>query len=413
MALDQENDMIWFIDPISKVLGFYDPNTNSSQLYNLPNNRIVPSSIAVRSDEFPLIRNVSVDATNTTINTITSTTVPSGDETRMNGTANSNLEEGSELADRFGISGPPSVWVTSPSTGEVLIFDPQLENFTSSLSLSTPNSNPLGIAIDSFSGQVWIAEGIGKIANINPAANLTIHEYAPSVVAGGGSSGSRDVSVRSGGMENDTLISPTSLLVDPDTGSIYISEHDGHVVSVFNPVFKTFSDFPPMAEDALPFGMSLDKDRNLWVAEHVTNRLTVIDPTDGSNKQVTIPSSSPFVQYLTTDNEGRVWFAAQRGNAIGYITSSVNPSQSTPAPTIPSSSISSSPSGIPGQEGATTSNPNDFAETPLTPLFNIGYEYLLGPLIAIGVIASAAFYVNSVLSLKISIRRVNELEANR
>ena len=62
------------------------------------------------------------------------------------------------------------------------------------------------------------------------------------------------------------------------------------------PVFKTFRDFPPMAEDALPFGMKLDKDRNLWVAEHVTNRLTVIDPTDGNTKQVTIPSSSPFVQ---------------------------------------------------------------------------------------------------------------------
>jgi hypothetical protein len=185
------------------------------------------------------------------------------------------------------------------------------------------------------------------------------------------------------------------------------------VVSVFNPVFKTFSDFPPMAEDALPFGMSLDKDRNLWVAEHVTNRLTVIDPSDGNAKQVTIPSSSPFVQYLTTDNEGRVWFAAQRGNAIGYITSSVNPSQGTSTSGIPTSSVSSSPSGISEQEGATTNSPNDFAQTPLTPLFNTGYEYLLGPLIAVGVIASAAFYVNSVLSLKTSIRRVNELGAGR
>jgi hypothetical protein len=36
---------------------------------------------------------------------------------------------------------------------------------------------------------------------------------------------------------------------------------------------------------------------------------------------------------------------------------------------------------------------------------------LLGPIIAIGVIASAAFYINSVLSLKTSIKLVNELEA--
>ena len=320
--------------------------------------------------------------------------------------------EGVEIANRFDNS-PPSVWVTSPSTGEVLIFDPQLENFTNSLPLPTPNSNPLGIAIDSSTGQVWIAEGIGKIANIDPATNLTIHEYAPFVeggIAGDGDAGVRDNTA------NDSLISPTALLIDPYTGNIYISEHDGHVVSVFNPVFKTFSDFPPIADDALPFGMSLDKDRNLWVAEHVTNRITVIDPSDGKNKEVTIPSSSPFVQYLTTDNEGRVWFAEQRGHSLGFITSSVNPLQSTSSQGIPPSSFSSSssPPGISGQEGApndATASSNDFAQTPLTPLFNIGFEYLLGPIIAIGVIASAAFYINSVLSLKTSIKLVNELEA--
>jgi copper transport protein len=181
------------------------------------------------------------------------------------------------------------------------------------------------------------------------------------------------------------------LLIDPYTGSIYISEHDGRVVSVFNPIFKTFSDFPPIAEDALPFGMALDKDRNLWVAEHVTDRITVIDPSSGKNKEVTIPSSSPFVQYLTTDNEGKVWFAAQRGNAIGYIASTVNPMLST------------SPLGL------SPSTQSEAMQTIFTPLFSVGYENLLGPLIAIGVVASSAFYVKSVVSLKTSINEVNSL----
>jgi copper transport protein len=382
MALDRGNDIIWIIDPISKILGYYDPQTNSSQLYSLPNSRIVPSSIAVRSWEFPLIGNAST----------------SGDNFGMTGAYNSNLREDREIVGRFG-NRPPSVWITSPSTGEVLIFDPRLENFTNSLSLPTPNSNPLGITIDPSTGQVWIAEGIGKIANIDPSTNLTIHEYSPSTVR-------KD-------MVNDTLISPTSLLIDPYTERIYISEHDGHAVSAFNPVFRTFRDFPSIANDALPFGMSLDKDGNLWVAEHVTNRITVIDPTDGKNKEVTIPSSSPFVQYLTTDGEGRVWFAAQRGNAIGFITSSVNPLQSSSSPGSPSLSLLSSPSRSPDLVGTGTNDSIDFAQTPLTSLFNIGYEYLLGPIIAIGVIASAAFYINSVISLKNSIKRVNELKARK
>ncbi len=330
-----------------------------------------------------------------------------GDSSPLNGTTNGNLPGGdTEALDRL-VDGRSTVWITSPSTGEVLIFDPQSQNFTNSLPLPTPNSNPLGIAVDSSTGQIWITEGIGKIANIDPATNFTINEYAPGPQSGG--DGGASVS---GGIENDTLNSPTALLIDPYTGSIYVSEHDGHVVSVFNPVFKTFRDFPPLAEDALPFGMTLDKDRNLWVAEHVTNRMAVIDPSNGKNKEVTIPSSSPFVQYLTTDNDGRVWFAAQRGNAIGFITSSVNPMLTTAPQGLSSTSLSSSPSGLPSQEG--TMNEATYAQSNgmqsiFTPLFNIGYENLLGPLIAMGVVASAAFYVNSIVSLKTSIRKVNGL----
>ncbi|MPZ08067.1 MAG: hypothetical protein GEU26_16900 [Nitrososphaeraceae archaeon] len=393
MALDESNDQIWFIDPISKVLGLYDPEANSSQLYSFPNDRIVPSSIAVRSAEFP-------------INHSSTSAITMGDTSDLNGSTNGTLARDSKTVDQLG-GNSSTLWITSPSTGEVLIFDLQLENFTNSLSLPTPNSSPLGITIDSSNAQIWIAEGIGKIANIDPASNLTISEYAPAAESSGGVG-----SVGGGGTENDTLISPTALLIDPYTGSIYISEHDGHVVSVFNPVFKTFSDFPPIAEDALPFGMTLDKDRNLWVAEHVTNRLTVIDPSTSKQKEVTIPSSSPFVQYLTTDNEGRVWFAAQRGNAIGFITPSVNPLKSTSSQGLsspPSSSSSFGPQGPGGITTEATSTPAGIEQTLLTPLFNFGYEYLLGPLIAVGVVASAAFYVNSVVSLKASIKRVNEL----
>jgi hypothetical protein len=159
-----------------------------------------------------------------------------------------------------------------------------------------------------------------------------------------------------------------------------------------------------MAEDALPFGMTLDNYRNLWVAEHVTDRITVIDPSSGKNKEVTIPSLSPFVQYLTTDNEGRIWFSAQRGSAIGYITSTINPLQSTTSSEVSSSTPST------GQSGSAATISDSLELTPLVPIFNFGYEYLIGPIIAVGIIASAVFYVNSVVNLKKSIRLVNGFE---
>ena len=379
MAFDQSNDRIWFIDPISKVLGVYDPQTNSTQLHGFPNDRIVPSSIAVRSADFqtslPIISNKSAGSVTSSQNSTVLGTEERGQQ----------QEIGSQVGGRS-----ETVWITSPSTGEVLIFDTRQGNFTNSVLLPTPNSNPLGIAIDSSTGQVWVAEGVGKIANIDPANNFTVNEFAPATGSSDGSGGGSGSNV-----ENDTLISPTALLLDPYSGNIYISEHDGHVVSVFNPVFRTFSDFAPLAKDALPFGMALDKDRNLWVAEHVINKIAVIDPSTGKFKEVTLPSSSPFVQYLTTDSEGKVWFAAQRGNAIGYITSSVNllKGQSSSASAASSSSLSSSNEGQSRQgnssEIASTYPPGGL--TPFTPLFNIGFENLVSPIIAAGVFASAAF----------------------
>jgi len=54
------------------------------------------------------------------------------------------------------------------------------------------------------------------------------------------------------GGANNTLKSPTALLADPTSGNIYISEHDGNAVSVFNPILKTFSQYPHLNPKGLP-----------------------------------------------------------------------------------------------------------------------------------------------------------------
>ncbi|HZD33741.1 MAG TPA: copper resistance protein CopC, partial [Nitrososphaeraceae archaeon] len=151
MALDQSNDRLWFIDPISKTLGVYDPQVNSSKQYSFPNDRIVPSSIAFRGAEFPTVANSGNGSKG--IRT-----------SALNGNLNNDLNDAIQ-----GQAGSATVWITSPSTGEVLIFDTGVENFTNIIPLPTPNSNPLGIVVDSSNGQLWIAEGVGKIANIDPA----------------------------------------------------------------------------------------------------------------------------------------------------------------------------------------------------------------------------------------------------
>jgi copper transport protein len=323
MALDN-NHQIWYADPLKKSLGHYDPNSGTNQLYKIPNGDFVVSGTAID---------------------------------------NSN-----------------HIWLTSITTNSILRFNPETKNFTT-FHLPTPNTTALGITIDNGqTGQIWVTESTGKIANIDPTKNYKIVEYGPKG-------------------RNNTLQDPTDLLIDPVTGDIYISEHEGHAVSVFDPILKTFNKrFSSLNPNGLPFGMAMDKYENLWVAEHTINKIAVIDPRTGEHKEVDIPSSTPFVQWITSDSEGNIWLAEQRGNSLGVISSTLNPTPQSGSPsllTTESSASKNSPSGSP------STGRNDFI-----PHYGFNYPDFVAPAVAGGIMVSAFFYIKSVSDLRESMKQI-------
>src|SRR5439155_21084657 len=259
-----------------------------------------------------------------------------------------------------------NVWLSLATDNEVLKFNIQEKSFSNPIKLPSQNATPLGIILDQ-SGQIWIAEsGTGKLANIDPTKNYKVTEYAPS------------------GGANNTLKSPTALLADPTTGNIYVSEHDGHAVSVFNPVLKTFNKFPPLNPGGLPFGMALDNNRNLWVAEHVINKIAVIDPSTGENREVNIPQQSPFVQWITSDSQGNIWLAEQRAASLAELTITAKPLLS----------------GLVGNQAGSGSVSSSNNNKVSLPTLSFSYAELLGPSVAAGIIVSAIFYTKAVIDLK-------------
>jgi copper transport protein len=328
MALDPDNHL-WFVDPIMKNLGQYDPSTGKSRLFKLPIQGAA-SGIAVN--------------------------------------ANDN-----------------DVWITAPVDNKVLRFNPQTNIFTAFI-LPTGNAQPFGIIADKMSGQVWIAEGIGKIANINPSNKYKITEYAPSTVQ-----------VNS---NNSTLKSPTALFADPLTGNIYISQHEGHTVSVFNPLLKTFKDFPTLNANGLPFGMAMDSNyHNLWVAEHTINKIAAIDPRTGASRELTIPDQTPIVQWITSDNKGNIWLAEQRANSLAVITAT---------PKLGQSSNPANPATSETSQGKKSNNNSLFGLPPL----GLSYAAVVGPSVAVGITISAIFYTKSIIDLKHSIMLANDRHKN-
>ena len=79
--------------------------------------------------------------------------------------------------------------------------------------------------------------------------------------------------------------------------------------------------------------------------------------------EIQIPTEVSFVQFITSDNEGNIWFVEQQGNKLGKIKISEIPSL-----------------GVSGIQTKT----------------EIQYTELVSPLIAMGIIATSLFFVKSV-----------------
>ncbi len=103
LAQDSKNNL-WFVDPITKVVGVYEPVTGKYRLFQLPKN-VLPSSIAVDPND--------------------------------------------------------NLWIASSTTSQILIFNTKMSNITRTISLEN-GARPLTIAIDAMSGLAWIADERGK-----------------------------------------------------------------------------------------------------------------------------------------------------------------------------------------------------------------------------------------------------------
>ena len=309
MAMDSNNSL-WYVDPLTKTIGNYDPSTNLSKQFTFPT-YVTPSGIAIDSSD--------------------------------------------------------KLWITSPGSGEVMIFDPKVGNVTQKLLINDSKARPFAIVSDPVNNLIWLTDEAGKLVKIDPANNYSITEYSPS--------------------GNKSLLSPTALLIDKSSGEIYISQHDGHRITSFNPLTKTFTDLPIINESGLPFGMAYDKYGNLWVAEHTINKIAVIDTQKLKIKEITLETPAPFVQWLTSDSDGNIWFAEQRGNSIGMIEPNVGPitQQQKQEPAESASSMTTSNAGL-----------------------NINYQNFVAPGILIVIILSAFMYARSVSNLKANIANISE-----
>jgi hypothetical protein len=163
-------------------------------------------------------------------------------------------------------------------------------------------------------------------------------------------------------------------------------------VTAFNTLLGTFHKYPSPDEAGLPFGMAMDNYGNLWVAEHLIDKIAVLDPRTGASKEANIPIAGSFIQWITSDDNGRIWFAAQQGKALGSITTTAKPP----------SSLSTLDNGNGG--GAEQQQLSNASTGGGIPQLGFSFATAAGPGIAAGIVMSAIFYAKSSIDLKRNMR---------
>jgi len=241
-----------------------------------------------------------------------------------------------------------NIWITIVNKNKILKYIPDDDVFKI-LELPERDSLPFALSIDS-DGNIWYtATGIGKIGYIDPNEGK-ITQYSKEIPLDG----------------------PEFLLFDKNE-DVWIAEHTGTAITKFNPVLDTFEKISVPDEESLPFGMTFDRYGNIWFAQHVIDSIGVYDPDNNDLKEVPISTEGSFIQFMTSDKNGKVWFVEQEGNKLGTVN--------------------------------IIEIPVDVSQVKTIDSVEIKYTELASPLIALGIIVTALFYVKAIHDK----RRLNSL----
>jgi virginiamycin B lyase len=224
----------------------------------------------------------------------------------------------------------------------------------------TQNAGPMGIVLSPDSKSLWFAEITGnKIARFDIQAEKIV-EYSTGEGSGpallsfdekgqlwvslsfsdsimltqiGNNLASNSSSI---GMVNMSLPKPdrfSPLGVAISDGKVYLSDHGSSRVIVADEnsglqsydVYWTSPSAYPTLPATLPGQVVVDKKSgNVYFPQHGGNRITEIRPQDGLMTEYDIPTGPlSTVLFLTTSDEGRIWFTEWASNKVAYLDTSM------------------------------------------------------------------------------------------
>ena len=103
---------------------------------------------------------------------------------------------------------------------------------------------------------------------------------------------------------------------DDSSGLIWFTEESSNSIWSFNVNNHQFNQHELATPNAFPFGLTIDKNHNVWFAELEGNKIGEISAS-GSMSELPVPAGDSEPSGITTDSSGRVWFTLPGIDSIG------------------------------------------------------------------------------------------------
>ncbi|MBT4519178.1 MAG: hypothetical protein HOC23_04165 [Halieaceae bacterium] len=271
------DDTIWFVEHNTNKIGAFNKTSSVFREFDIPTRSSQPSDITLGPDG-------SVWYTQQDANQIghfdpTTETFREYDIPTVN-----------SLPSRIVMDQAGNLWFTEHYGNRLTRFAPASETFTE-FEIPTASSRPSGVAVDA-AGRVWFLETQGnKLGRFNPVDESFVEIALP---------GAFEV--------------PVELVIDP-SGTLWFGGRRGARLIAYDPGREQF-DVHDIPGGGVIGGLTVDRAGNILFALENNGKIGLFDPQSKAFKIVkaVLGESKPYD--IETDDQGNIWFADMKRNAL-------------------------------------------------------------------------------------------------
>lgn len=295
IAVDNSRHLVWFTEQLTNAIWSFDMNTNKFTEYALKTAGAFPFDLALDKQGNVWFTEIFGEK----IGEITS----SGNLTEFPIPLNAQYLEPSGIA----VSDNGPVWFTLPGVGDIASFNAGKFSF---YNVSHVMVDPLGISIDK-NGNLWLTQhGPSFFTEFNPSTGL--------------------FRTTSTSIPNPPL-SESYPYFDciSHNGDVWINEHYGNSIAVFDPANQTLIEYHVPLGHAFPGDLSgmltmalSPVNEQPWFTEYFTGKVATVNTSEPVDMQLSIANNSGlFGQPLKINNDSNV--------SIGLVLKNIGPENIT------------------------------------------------------------------------------------